>query len=214
MLPNLQLPTPFSLPTLNRKLADIYKALFPLSKGTTGEGLTVRAGAPSLQSIDVTDGRQSLAGALDIGFVVQFQHVGGVIHHMITSNAVNATPARTHSRIVAASPTSTATPLVDAVTPFAAGVGIDAASPYFIVFDTAEQIDGDESYWSATYTASSLGFTLLPKTFISNIKINGVQRRRLAFYVTKNDGSNFAIDPVNIPGPSNFVALRFRGNVR
>lgn len=138
-----------------------------------------------------------------------FNNAGTFQHQIISEYSGNALGNLSY-KVTGASATLSNTPTgTDSSTAFVAGVKIGSAAPNTLYLDTASQVSANFESVVVVATNDS-GQPLHVMAQLSNININGVTRNRLAFVLTKNDGTAYNINTTNFTSGKGF-RLQFRG---
>lgn len=186
-----------------------------LADGTTGTGAFVRATAPDVTNLDVTDGALSVKSMRLVSFTFELRTNGsGVMEHRFMADVGTASLGNFVAYAISgASATHATTPSVAAGVAFTAGAGIDAAMGNRLLFDTAEQMAADVLFMGAVLENNTTG-TAWPvlrwQVFGSNV--NGTSRTRLALLALNNSGAGIAFNTTNIPAGTN-IRVRFYGHL-
>lgn len=201
---------------LENKEIDVAKNTLILDSTDLGDSAdlvrTTDTAVP-LADVNVTDGKLSLNGMRFVNFLLEFQNSGGLLKHRIietsqTNDPVNATLI---SGVSGTSDTLTTTPLVDASTAFATGVGVDAGATQRVILDSGAIPVG----WTGVIAVIDLQNTTVAGryAYVSvralDTNINGVTRRRLALTLTDSAGA--AASVTGVLGAGQVLRIRVFG---
>jgi len=144
-------------------------------------------------------------------FTFAIRNNGGVIEHEIMADNASAIGSLFADKINGATAAFVATPSVTPAAGFTNGAGINAAATNQIIFDTAAQIDGQQSWAPPAVEGNNTGtaWPVLNWTQV-NINVNGVTRRRLALTATTNSAVAIPFTAASI-GAGTLVRFRFSG---
>lgn len=141
-------------------------------------------------------------------FTLVLTNTAGTLQHQIVTDLANAAASAFASRIAGASAALANTPTVDAVTPFASGVGVTGNQ---VVLDTAAQTVG------STFLMAQVeyydGGVSRPNAyaFFNSMDVNGTNRLRLHVRLTDAlSGAAWNVDTTNLPAGKS-LAIRFMG---
>jgi len=142
----------------------------------------------------------SIRGQALTSFVVGIFNDAGTLKHKIVAGSANAVAGSYQSKIVGASTTYVATPSVGAGVDFTNGVGIVAASPYILSFNTAAQIGANLVAWAFVESyGGGVSVPLLATEFTSR-NVNGTTQVRLELeFSTPLTAAPWNINTTNIP---------------
>lgn len=180
-----------------------------LSNGTTGSGTIVLSTAPSVTSINVSDGNLQISGQRTQSFELLFYNPAGTLQHTITCESRTGTASNWSSQISGASTILTNTPLISNIVDFASGVGVDAAATSIVHLNTAEQVSTPTLHATAQITRNSTGVAApLVQTRILSKNVNGITRNRLVLqFANSTSDVAYAVTTANI-GLGTYLAIR------
>lgn len=144
-------------------------------------------------------------------FTLAIRNNGGTIEHKIIADNSSLVASLFSDKVIGASATFATTPSVAAGVDFTNGVGINGAATNQLVFNTAAQTDGQQSWGAGTVDGNNTGtsFPIVCWT-AESLNVNGTTRRRLTLTVTDNSGTAVAFTTANI-GSGKVVRFRFNG---
>lgn len=176
----------------------------------TGSGALVFGTSPSMTGVSITDGNLTLKSALFQSVDIEVQNDGGTLKHRTWASYSGGGAPTYGSKVVGASQTQTATPLVAAGVDFAAGWGINAAATNQLHANTAAAQVAVDVAGMAVIVLNSTGTAVNVELTLVSINVNGTTRLRpVLIFTNATSGAAFAIDTTNIPSGKILVTRVF-----